>query len=34
MELFQFGPMVWVYTAIFGALIWSIWGQSEDDIMF
>lgn len=33
-ELFSMGPMVWVYTAIFGAVIWGVWGQTEDDIMF
>jgi hypothetical protein len=34
METFQIVPMSWVYVAILGALIWSIWGRSEDDIMF
>lgn len=34
MNILQAGPMVWVYVAILGAVIWSIWGRSEDDIMF
>lgn len=33
-NLFQLGPLVWVYIAIIGTMIWSIWGRSEDDIMF
>ncbi|MGY2802845.1 hypothetical protein ACVWZ1_002527 [Thermostichus sp. MS-CIW-25] len=34
MDLLQYGPMAWVYMAIFASIIWYIWGRSEDDIMF
>ncbi len=30
----SFSPMMWVYVALVGAMIWGIWGRTDDDIMF